>query len=213
MERHQVQKALHDLEKIEFQDTDFPKLRYDFEGDAFLQDYYQTIRAALTDCLRNTPAKENAGEIICDHCQQRMVDKHGAYKPDTMMIATTISADGYDYTEYKRVIKPAPVENSGPVDDGSFPCVSCGKSSETSTVDGADMCFECMACFQASEYDQIKKKLIEMLEKFRPDLNPDDVISSLELNLCISVDDKAGTPVQPSSEAVRVNEIEPEGRG
>jgi uncharacterized CHY-type Zn-finger protein len=52
--------------------------------------------------------------------------------------------------------------------EGFIACVSCGKNSDTSTPDDADMCHKCFGEFNANAYDELQSQLnvtIEALKK------------------------------------------------
>lgn len=50
------------------------------------------------------------------------------------------------------------------IDEGMVPCVSCGKPGETSTEDGAEMCWECHSGFLSSEYFAAMKMVAKMAD-------------------------------------------------
>lgn len=55
-----------------------------------------------------------------------------------------------------------------PDQSDAMPCVSCGKPSDTSTPDDAEMCWKCFGEFNAAEYDEqyeLIDKLVEALKE------------------------------------------------
>lgn len=61
-------------------------------------------------------------------------------------------------------------------DEDSLPCVCCGKPAETSTPDDADMCHECFGRHNAAEYDNLRKRFEELIQRDYPDADIEDAL-------------------------------------
>lgn len=66
------------------------------------------------------------------------------------------------------VIRDLLSDRPQPTPDDALPCVCCQKPSETATPDGADMCNACFGEFNATEYDNLRKRFVELIQRDYP---------------------------------------------
>lgn len=60
-----------------------------------------------------------------------------------------------------------------------LPCVSCGKPSDTCTTDDADMCWPCYGSFQATAFDNLKKKFVTLIRRDYPGVDLEKALDEL----------------------------------